>query len=41
MFYGDYSENASLYELGQAVSGAELVGQMMGTVIIDVEERQE
>lgn len=41
MFYGDYSENASLYELGQAVSGAELVGQMMGTVIIDVEEGQE
>ncbi len=41
MFYGDYSENASLYELGQAVSGAELVGQMMGTVIIDAEEGQE
>lgn len=36
MFYDDYSENPSLYELGQAVSGGELVSQMSGTVTIDV-----
>ena len=30
MFYDAYSPNASLYELGQAVSGGELVGQMTG-----------
>lgn len=35
MFYDDYSENTSLYELGQAVSGGELVSQMSGTVTID------
>lgn len=36
MFYDDYSENSSLYELGQAVSGGELVSQMSGTITIDV-----
>ncbi len=34
MFYGDYSENPSLYELGQVVSGEELVSSMSGTVTI-------
>lgn len=38
MFYDAYSPNASLYELGQAVSGGELVGQMTGTVTIDIAE---
>ena len=36
MFFDDYSENASLYELGQAVSGEELVSQLSGTIMIDV-----
>lgn len=35
MFYGDYRPNSSLYELGQVVSGGELVGQMTGTVTIE------
>ena len=35
MFYGDYSANPSLFELGQAVSGGELVGRMSGTVTIE------
>ena len=39
MFYGDYSENSSLYELGQAVSGEELVSQMAGTVTIEAGDR--
>ena len=34
MFYGDYNENPSLYELGQIVSGAELVSGMSGTISI-------
>ncbi len=34
MFYGDYSENPSLFELGQIVSGEELVAQMSGTITI-------
>lgn len=34
MFYQSYSQNPSLYELGQAVSGGELVSQMSGTVTI-------
>ena len=38
MFYGDYNENPSLYELGQVVSGGELVGEMSGTITIDVIE---
>lgn len=36
MFYGDYSENASLFELGQVVSGGELVGGMSGSITIDI-----
>lgn len=36
MFYGDYNENPSLYELGQIVSGAELVSGMSGTISITV-----
>ena len=38
MFYGDYNENSSLYELGQVVSGGELVGQMSGTITIAAAE---
>lgn len=34
MFYGDYSENPSLFELGQIVSGEELIARMSGTVTI-------
>ncbi len=37
-FYGDYSENASLYELGQIVSGQELISEMRGTIIIKAAE---
>ena len=35
MFYSDYSENSSLFELGQVVSGGELVAQMRGTITVD------
>ena len=35
LFYGDYSENPSLYELGHVVSGGELVSRMTGTITID------
>ena len=35
MFYGDYNENPSLFELGRIVSGRELVAQMSGTSTID------
>ena len=34
-FYGDYNENPSLFELGQAVSGGELVSGMSGTITIE------
>ena len=34
MFYGDYNENPSLFELGQIVSGEELVAQMSGSITI-------
>ena len=37
-FYDDYSENPSLFELGQAVSGGELVSGMTGTVVIETIE---
>ena len=37
-FYGDYRENPSLFELGHAVSGGELVGEMSGTVVIEAVE---
>ena len=35
-FYGDYNENPSLFELGQAVSGGDLVSGMSGTIPIDI-----
>lgn len=35
MFYGDYNANPALYELGQIVSGQDLVSQMSGMVTID------
>ena len=35
-FYGDYNENPSLFELGQAVSGGDLVSGMSGTISIDI-----
>lgn len=38
MFYGDYRENFSLYELGQAVSGGELISEMSGTVTVTAVE---
>ena len=34
MFYEDYNENPSLFELGQIVSGEELVARMSGTITI-------
>ena len=37
-FYGDYNENPSLFELGQVVSGGELVREMSGTITIAVVE---
>lgn len=35
-FYDDYNENPSLYELGQVVSGGDLVSEMSGTITIDI-----
>lgn len=35
MFYGDYNANPALYELGQIVSGQDLVSQMSGMITID------
>ena len=37
-FYGDYNENPGLFELGQVVSGAELIAQMSGTITIEAME---
>ncbi|HJB17026.1 MAG TPA: hypothetical protein IAA05_13470 [Candidatus Blautia excrementipullorum] len=37
-FYGDYNENPSLFELGQIVSGGELVSEMSGTITIEALE---
>jgi len=34
MFYGDFSSNGSLYELGRAVSGEENISQISGTIEI-------
>ena len=36
MFYDDYRANSSLFELGQAVSGGEQIGEMSGTIVIDI-----
>ena len=38
LFYGDYNENPSLYELGQVVSGGDLVSEMSGTITVAVVE---
>ena len=35
MFYGEYSANPSLYELGQVVSGEELIPDLSGSVTIE------
>lgn len=37
-FYGDYNENPGLFELGQAVSGGELVSAMSGTITVEAVE---
>ncbi len=34
MFYGDYNASSSLYELGQAVSGGDLVGSLSGAITL-------
>ena len=38
MFYGSFDANGSLFALGEAVSGAEQIASLMGTVEIDVYE---
>lgn len=38
LFYDSFSANGSLYELGEAVSGAENIGQMSGTIIVETVE---
>lgn len=38
MFYDSYSPNSSLYELGQATEGEEFIGQLSGTITIDIAE---
>lgn len=38
LFYDSFSANGSLYELGEAVSGAEDIGQMSGTIIVETVE---
>ena len=38
LFYDSFSANGSLYELGEAVSGAEDIGQMTGTITVAVVE---
>ncbi len=37
-FYGDYNENPSLFELGQVLSGVEMLSEMSGTITIEVIE---
>lgn len=37
MFYGDYSPNGDLYELGQATSGTDAIGSLSGTIEIKAE----
>lgn len=39
-FYGDYSENPGLFELGQVVSDGDLISQMSGTITIEATESQ-
>lgn len=38
MFYGGYSPNSGLYELGQAVSGTDAIATLSGTIEIVVAE---
>ena len=38
LFYDSFSANGSLYGLGEAVSGAENIGQMSGTITVEVVE---
>lgn len=35
-FYGEYNENPGLFELGEIVSGEELISQMSGTITIEI-----
>jgi len=35
MFFGSYSPNGSLYELGQAASGSEQIHLLEGTITIE------
>ena len=36
MFYGDFSANSSLYELGHVVSGEEFIDELTGTLTIEM-----
>ena len=38
LFYDSFSANGSLYELGEAVSGAEDISQMTGTITVETME---
>ena len=38
LFYDSFSANGSLYELGEAVSGVENIGQMSGTITLETVE---
>lgn len=38
LFYDSFSANGSLYELGEAVSGVEDIGQMSGTITVETVE---
>ena len=38
LFYDSFSANSSLFELGEAVSGAEDIGQMSGTITVETVE---
>ena len=38
MFYDDFGANGSLFALGQAVSGQELIGQLSGEITIEASE---
>lgn len=35
MFYGDFRENASLYALGTAITGAEMIENLSGEIMIE------
>ena len=38
LFYDSFSANGSLFELGEAVSGVENIGQMSGTITVETVE---